>query len=74
MRIKEPIQKFNPVQKLILIATIVAIFYGTYAYFTKTKDRTIFTKKMKQLLLSNEQLEQMQYEKDMAEFENDEDF
>ncbi|WP_428738947.1 DUF4395 domain-containing protein [Sulfurimonas sp.] len=71
VHIKENVQKFNPIQKIILIVTVVAMLYGTYSYFVDLKDRTIFVKKMKELFLSDETLEQMQYEKDAAEFEND---
>ena len=73
IQIKDDVQKFNPIQRFILIATVVAMLYGTYSYFVDLKDRTIFVKKMKELFLSDETLEQMQYEKDAAEFEN-EDF
>lgn len=69
IRVKEDVQKFNPIQKAILIVTIVGALYGTYAYFTELKDRTIFVKKMKELFMSDEALEQMQYEQDMAEFD-----
>ena len=71
IHIKDDVQKFNPVQKIILIVTVIAMLYGTYSYFVDLKDRTIFVKKMKELFLSDETLEQMQYEKDAAEFEND---
>jgi hypothetical protein len=71
IHMKEDVQKFNPIQKLILILTIVAMVFGTYSYFVDLKDRTIFVKKMKELFLSDEALEKMQYEKDAAEFEND---
>lgn len=73
IQFKEPVQKFNPIQRAILIITVVGAIYGTYAYFTELKDRTIFVKKMKELFMSDEALEQMQYEQDMAEFDN-EDF
>jgi len=74
IRTKDEVQKFNPLQKVVLIVTVVAIFYGTYAYFTKTPDRTIFVQKMKELLLPQSVLDEMEYERDMAEFDNDDDF
>ncbi len=76
IQIKEPIQTFNPAQKVILILTIGAMLYGTYAYFTKLPDRTIFVKKMKTLLLSKAELEAIQKAKEKAEmdaFFNDDD-
>jgi len=76
MKIKEPIQKFSPVQKIILITTIMVMFYGTYAYFTKLPDRTVFVKKMKTLMMSQSELDAIQKEKEQAEedaFFNDDD-
>jgi len=78
MQIKEPIQRFSLVQKIILIATILTMTYGLYAYFTKLPDRTVFVKKMKTLMMSQEELDALQRAKEAAEdaaaeaeFEND---
>ena len=77
MKIKEPIQKFDPAQKVILIATVLIMGYGIYAYFTKLPDRTVFVKKMKTLFMTKAQLEAMQKAKEKAEeeafFNNDDD-
>ena len=76
MNIKEPIQRFSLVQKIILITTVVAMVYGTYAYFTKLPDRTIFVKKMKTLMMSQAELDAIQKAKEKAEedaFFNDDD-
>ena len=62
---------------MILIITAIAMVYGTYAYMTKTKDRTALTKKVKLMLMSDEELkalEEAQYQKELEEFENDDDF
>ena len=77
MNIKEPIQRFSLVQKIILATTVVAMLYGTYAYFTKLPDRTIFVKKMKTLMMSQSELDAIQKAKRQAEedaFFNDDDF
>ena len=77
MRIKEPVQKFNPIQKVILALTVIAILYGTYAYMTKLKDRTNLVKKVKTMMMSEEELqkiEEAKYQKELEEFENDDDF
>ncbi len=74
MKIKEPIQRFSPAQKVILIVTVVVMLYGIYAYFTKLPDRTPFVKKMQELFLPQSVLEQMEYERQMKEFEEDDDF
>lgn len=73
MRIKDPIQKFNPVQKVILVLTVIAMVYGTYAYMTKLPDRTNLTKKIKRMMTSDEELQRIEDEKADQEFEN-EDF
>jgi len=76
-RAKDTVQKFNSFQKIILITTVVAMFYGIYGYMTKLKDRTELTKKVKLMLMSNEELkalEEVQYQKELEEFENDDDF
>lgn len=74
MKIKEPIQRFNPLQKLILAATVVAMLYGIYGYMVKLPDRTPFVKKMKELFMSQEALDKAEYDKAMEEFDNDDDF
>jgi len=71
MKIKEPITQFSFAQKVIVTATFFAIFYGTYAYMTKLEDRTFFTKKMKELMMTQEELDKLEYQKSLDEFEND---
>lgn len=71
MKIKEPIQRFTPLQGGILFITSIALIYGTYAYMTKLPDRTILTKKVKMMLKSDAQLEKEAYLKELDEFEND---
>ncbi len=81
MRIKEPVQKFTLVQKIIFSITVITMLYGTYAYFTKLQDRTVFTKKMKKLFMSDAELKVIQdkkdaeaYKKELDSFDNDDDF
>jgi len=71
MKIKEPIQKFSPVQRGILIVTVVSIFAGTYLYFTRLPDRTMLTKKIKRMMTSDAELERIENEKADAAFEAD---
>ena len=73
MRIKEPIQKFSPIQAGIVILTTLIMFYGIYAYFTKLPDRTALTKKIKVLMMSDAQLKRIEDAKADAEFDK-EDF
>ncbi len=70
IQIKEPVQKFNPIQLTILLSTVALMFYGSYAYFTKLEDRTVFTKKMKTLMMSKEEQARLQALKEEEEFEN----
>ena len=74
MRTKDPIQKFTPAQVVIVLFTVGLIFYGTYAYMTKLEDKTFFMKKMKTLFMSQEALDELEYQKELDEFENDDDF
>lgn len=77
MRIKEPIQKFSPVQTLILVVTVIAMSYGAYAYMTKLKDRTILTQKIKTMLMSDEELQKLEdekYQKELESFDEEDDF
>lgn len=74
MRIKEPIQRFSFAQKLIVVLTVIAMTYGTYAYMTKTKDRTGLTKKVKTMMMSEQELQKLEEEKYLKElkaFESD---
>ncbi len=73
MRIKEPIQKFSPIQAGIVVLTTLIMFYGIYAYFTKLPDRTALTKKIKVLMMSDAQLKRIEDAKADAEFDK-EDF
>lgn len=75
MRFKEPIQRFSSVQRVILILTVIVMTYGTYAYMTIPKDRTELTKRVKIMLMSDEELQKMEdaeYEKEMEAFDKDE--
>lgn len=71
MNIKEQIQKFTFVQASIVILTIFIIGYGVYAYFTKLPDKTVLTKKIKVLMMSDTELKELEYAKAIAEFEKD---
>jgi len=80
MQIKEPVQKFNPAQTVILITTLLLMSYGTYAYFTKLPSRTILSKKIKTLMMSQAELDAIRIAKEKAEEDalfdddNDDDF
>ena len=67
---KDPIQTFSSVQKVIFSITIFAMFYGTYAYFTKLPDKSFFVKKVKNMMLSDEERERLREIKMQEEFDN----
>jgi fumarate reductase subunit C len=71
LQTKDPVQKFTPVQSIILLITVALMLYGIYAYFTKLPDRTVFVKKMKTLFMTQEQLDKLEEQKMDEEFEND---
>jgi len=78
MQIKEPIQRFSVLQRLIVILTVIAMGYGIFTYFTKVPDKTRLVKKIKIMMMSQEEFDALQKAKVAAEeaaaeaeFEND---
>jgi len=76
IKTKDKIQTFEPIQKAILIVTIVLASYGTYAYFTKLENRTYLAKKLERMMLSKielQALEAKELEERDADFWADDD-
>lgn len=67
---KDPVQKFNLAQLVILLTTVALMGYGTYAYFTKLETRTYFGKMMKKKMMSKEERQRLQELKEQEEFDN----
>jgi len=71
---KDPVQKFNPAQLVILLITVGLMGYGTYAYMTKLETRTHFGKMVKKkittMVTSKEELQRLQELKEQEEFDN----
>jgi len=71
---KDPVQKFNPAQLVILLTTVGLMGYGTYAYMTKLETRTHFGKMVKKkittMVTSKEELQRLQELKEQEEFDN----
>lgn len=68
---KDPVQTFNGAQKVILLGTLIAMGYGTYAYMTKLPTRTHFGKMIKTKMTSQAELDRLrkiQEEKEFDEF------
>lgn len=74
IRQKEPIQMFNPMQKIIASLTVVGLVLGVYLFLAKTESKTFFGDFLHDLVLTEKQL---QTQKDIAlekSFEADDDF
>jgi hypothetical protein len=77
IRKKEKIQTFNTAQKVIAVLSFVAVIYATYAYTYKLENRTKLSKKLSTMMMSEAELkalEELEYEREAAEFDNDDDF
>jgi len=78
VRIKEPSQRFNPVQKVIAALTMIGLGVGTYYFLAYSEPKTFFGEFLHEAVLTKAQLEKMQedaYQKEMdKEFGDDEDF
>ncbi len=42
IRKKDPVQMFNPLQKVIVITVFTALLIGTYLFLAKTESKTFF--------------------------------
>jgi hypothetical protein len=74
---KEKIQTFNTTQKVILSLTTVLILFASYKYMYKIDNKTHIGKLVGELMMSAEELkalEEAAYQKELADFENDDDF
>jgi len=77
VRIKEPVQMFNPIQKIIAALTIVGLITGIYLFLAKTDSRTFFGEFLHEMVLTKQQLkaeEEHKFEQENADFENNDDF
>lgn len=77
IRVKEPIQMFNPLQKFIAIITVIALLSGVYAFFVKTESKTFFGAFLHDMFMTDMQLQkekELLFEKQTAqEFDDDDD-
>jgi len=73
IRMREPIQTFNLMQKLIAILTISGLVVGVYFFLAKTESKTFFGEFLHEMVLTDAQLQQEEELKMEAEFGNDED-
>ena len=77
IREKEPIQRFNAVQKFIVIVVFVLTTYGLYSFITKVESKTFLAQKIKTMFMSEAELqaqEEAEYQQQLRAFDEDEDF
>jgi len=73
VRTKEPIQTFNPIQKIIAILISFALLFGIYAFLAKTESKTFFGEFLHEVVLTEQQLIDENEAKMEAEFNSDDD-
>jgi len=73
VRVREPIQTFNPMQKLIAIVTVTGLVVGIYLFLAKTESKTFFGEFLHEMVLTDAQLEHEEELKMEAEFNEDDD-
>jgi len=78
MRIKEPIQRFNPIQATIAFVTVIALSVGIYLFLAKTESKTFFGEFLHEAVLTEAQLKKekdAEFDKEISkEFDEDDDF
>ena len=70
---KDPIQIFNPMQKIIAILTFIGLLSGIYLFLAKTESKTFFGEFLHELVLTDQQLNAEEEAKMAKEFEEDDD-
>jgi len=73
IRQKDPIQIFNPMQKIIALLTFSGLLFGIYLFLAKTESKTFFGEFLHEAVLTKAQLKQEEEKKLDEAFEN-EDF
>lgn len=56
IRPKDPIQTFNPVQKVIAATTLIALIVGIYLFLARTQSHTFFGEFLHEAVLTDKQL------------------
>jgi len=71
IRTKDTIQLFDPAQKVITVMVVFALSFGLYAYFTEVDSKTLLSKKVKQMIMSDEErnaLEEAEMQREFDDF------
>jgi hypothetical protein len=69
IKTKDAIQTFSPAQKIITLVTVFALSIGLYAYFTKVESKTMLSRKVKHMMMSDEDRKALQEAKMQREFD-----
>ncbi len=69
IRTKDAIQTFNLAQKIITLSMAFALSFGLYSYFTKVEGKTLLSKKVKYMMMSDEEREAEKEAKMQQEFD-----
>jgi len=70
MRTKDAIQTFNLAQKIITMVVVLALGFGLYSYFTKVESKTFLAKKVKMMMMSDEERDALAEIKMQQEFDD----
>ncbi len=78
IRPKDPIQTFNPAQKIIASSLAIGLLIGVYLFVSKTESKTFFGEFLYEKFLTKEQLQKAEEEAferaSQAAFDEDDDF
>ena len=73
IKVREPIQKFNPIQATIAIGTLLGLLFGIYLFLAKTESKTFFGEFLHEMVLTQQQLDAQVEAKMDKEFDEDDD-
>jgi len=77
VRVREPIQRFSPLQAAVAVVTTIALLSGVYLFLAKTESKTFFGEFLHEMVLSAEALQKEEDEKfelQMQQEFDDDDF
>jgi hypothetical protein len=69
VRTKEPIQTFDLAQKIITVMVVLALGFGIYSYITKVESKTMLSRKISHMMMSDDEREAMEEAKLQREFD-----
>jgi hypothetical protein len=69
VRTKEPIQTFDLAQKIITVMVVLALAFGIYSYITKVESKTMLSRKISHMMMSDDEREAMEEAKRQREFD-----